>query len=81
MACCAFLFAPFLKGPAVAEPETPSVAERRRENGRLGGIKSQSAEVLAGKIARDWPALTETQKTIVRTMLNPVLRQSTRKAS
>jgi hypothetical protein len=61
-------------------PDTPARAEQRRELGRIGGYKSQSAEVLAGRIARDWPALTEAQKTIVRTLLRPVMHER-RKAS
>ena len=49
--------------------------EERREQSRLGGIRSQSAEVLAAKIARDWPELTAEQKTVVRVLLRPVLRE------
>jgi hypothetical protein len=56
---------------AVPQSLTP---EQRRENSRLGGIKSQSPEFLAAKIARDWPALSAAQKSLIRTILSPVLR-------
>jgi hypothetical protein len=58
----------------VANTKT-STAERRI-NGRIGGQKAQSVEVLAAKIVRDWPALSEHQKSTVRTMLRPVVRGS-----
>jgi hypothetical protein len=57
----------------VAVPKSLS-PEQRRENSRRGGIKSQSPEFLAAKIARDWPELTGAQKSIIRTILSPVLR-------
>ena len=46
-------------------------------NGRIGGLKSQAPEVLAAKLVRDWPALTDTQKNTVRVLLRPLLNRRT----
>jgi hypothetical protein len=56
-------------------PKTLTV-EQRRENSRIGGIKSQSAEVLAAKLVRDWPKLTNEQQATIRTLLRPVVRKA-----
>ena len=55
---------------------TVTPREERVVNGRKGGYKSQTPEVLAAKIVRDWPELTENQKSTVRTMLRPVVRKT-----
>jgi hypothetical protein len=70
-----------MKGSAVVARPKSLTAEQMRENSRIGGIKSQSPEVLAAKIARDWPELTPEQKSVVRAVLRPVLRPIARKAS
>ena len=57
----------------MAAPKSLSPGQRR-ERARIAGLRSQSAEVLAAKIARDWPALTPSQKSLIRTVLTPVLR-------
>lgn len=46
-------------------------------NGRIGGLKSQTPDVLAAKLARDWPTFTEAQKNTVRVLLRPVLNRRT----
>lgn len=50
--------------------------EERLEVAKAAGLRSQSPEVLAAKLVRDWPAFTPDQQNTVRMLLGPLVRRT-----
>jgi hypothetical protein len=49
-----------------------------KANSAKGGRNAQTPEAYAARIANSWPELTGAQKSIIRTILSPVLHVRTR---
>jgi hypothetical protein len=60
--------------------DSPTRRAQRLENSRIGGIKSQSPEVIAAKLVHYWPDLNETQRTVIRALLKPLVGPVRKKA-
>lgn len=59
----------------------PLTPEERHERAVRSGKASQDSTILAARIVANWPELTIEQKTVIRTLLRPVINRNPSRAT